>query len=70
MVSNEVTRPFHYTIQMQGPYIWFCLFLLFPSRIESIFKLILRGNNGLKGYLLYADTRQTPYVRDQVKAIL
>lgn len=70
MVPNEVDKPFHYPVQMQGPCIWFCLFLLFPSRIESILKLILGGNNGLKGYLLYTDTRQIPYGGDWVKITL
>lgn len=41
LFESDVNKPFSDPIQKRCPYIWFCLFLLFPSRTESSFKLIL-----------------------------
>lgn len=58
VLAGDMDKSFYYPVQMQGPYIWFCLFLLFPSRVERSFKLILGGKNGLKRYLLCTVAKQ------------
>lgn len=59
-LAGDMGKLFFYPVQIQGPYIWFCLFLLSPSRVERSFKLILGGKNGLKRYMLYTDAKQIP----------